>query len=116
METTVAQLSVQLSHENDVVTMATKRNPLWLHADWCISTSTSELRTFAILERSYSINNYGVEVIFNYMTSLLNFMKIYEFVQTLLVEGATDRQTYEQTGSQDGDLISLTSHFLMKVG
>jgi hypothetical protein len=102
MGTTVAQLCVQLSHEIDVVTMATKRNPLWLHADWCISTSTSELRTFAILERSYGINNYGVEVIFSYMTSLLNFMKIYEFVQSLLVKGATDRQTDVRTDRQSG--------------
>jgi hypothetical protein len=50
----------------------------------------------------YGINKYGVEVCFNGMTSLLNIIKIYELVQTLL-GGHTDRQT--------GDLISLTFLF-----
>jgi hypothetical protein len=52
----------------------------------------------------YGIRKYGVEVTFNGMTSLLNFIKIYRLVQTLLGGGDTDRQT--------GDLISLT--FLFK--
>jgi hypothetical protein len=55
----------------------------------------------------YGIKKYGVEVIFNGMTSLLNFMKIYQLVQMLL-GGYTDRRTDRQTG----DLISLT--FLFK--
>jgi hypothetical protein len=50
----------------------------------------------------YGIKKYGVEVIFNGMTSLPNFIKIYQLVQTLL--GGTHRQ--------DGDLVSLT--FLIK--
>jgi hypothetical protein len=39
---------------------------------------------------SYSIKNYGVEVSFNSITSLLNLIKIYQLVQKL-IEG--DRQT-----------------------
>jgi hypothetical protein len=54
----------------------------------------------------YGIKKYGVDVTFNGMTSLLNFIKIYQLVQKLL--GATHRQTDRQTG----DLISLT--FLSK--
>jgi hypothetical protein len=49
---------------------------------------------------------YDVEVTFNDMISLLNFIKIYQLVQTLL--GGTHRQTDRQTG----DLMSLT--FLFK--
>jgi hypothetical protein len=56
---------------------------------------------------SYGIRKYGVEVTFNSMTSLLNFIKIYQLVQKLLGEHI-DRQTDGQTG----DLISLT--FLFK--
>jgi hypothetical protein len=40
----------------------------------------------------YGIKEYGVEVIFNGMTSLLNFIKIYQLVQKLLGGGHTDRQ------------------------
>jgi hypothetical protein len=48
---------------------------------------------------------YGVEVIFNGMTFLLNDIKIYQLVQKLLrTDGQIDRQT--------GDLLSLT--FLFK--
>jgi hypothetical protein len=39
------------------------------------------------------------------MTSLLNFIKIYQLVQKLL------RGTHRQTDRQDGDLISLTFVF-----
>jgi hypothetical protein len=35
---------------------------------------------------------YGVEVTFNDITSVLNFIKIYQLVQRLL--GGTDRQIY----------------------
>jgi hypothetical protein len=58
----------------------------------------------------YGIKKYGVEVTFNGMTSLLNFIKVYQLVQKLLggdtqtEDGRTDRQT--------GDLINLT--FLFK--
>jgi len=41
---------------------------------------------------SYGIKNYGVEVTFNGMTSLLNFIKIYQLVQKL-IGGQTDTQT-----------------------
>jgi hypothetical protein len=38
--------------------------------------------------------NYGVEANFNGMTSLLNFLKIYQFVQKLLKgHTQTDKQT-----------------------
>jgi hypothetical protein len=40
---------------------------------------------------SYSIKNYGVEVTFNRNVSVLNFIKICQFVQKLL--GGTDTQT-----------------------
>jgi hypothetical protein len=50
----------------------------------------------------YGINKYGVKVTFNGMTSLLNFIKIYQLVQKLL-GGHIDRQS--------GDLISLTFLF-----
>jgi hypothetical protein len=43
------------------------------------------------------------------MISLLNFIKIYQLVQKLLVG---DTQTDRETDRQDGDLISLT--FLFK--
>jgi hypothetical protein len=38
---------------------------------------------------------YGVEVTFNDMTSVLNFINIYQLVQKLL--GGTDRQTDDPT-------------------
>jgi hypothetical protein len=57
----------------------------------------------------YRIRKHGIEVIFNGMTSLLNFIKIYQLVQKLL--GGTYRQTNGQTGRQTGDLISLTFLF-----
>jgi hypothetical protein len=53
----------------------------------------------------YGIRKYGIKVTFNGMTSLLNFIKIYQLVQKLL---GGDTQTDRQTG----DLISLT--FLFK--
>jgi hypothetical protein len=43
------------------------------------------------------------------MTSLLNFIKIYHLVQTLL--GGKHRHTDGQTDRQTGDLISLTFIF-----
>jgi hypothetical protein len=39
---------------------------------------------------SYCIKNYGIKVTFNGMTSLLNFIKIYQLVQKLM--GGTDTQ------------------------
>jgi hypothetical protein len=51
---------------------------------------------------SYGIKNYGVEVTFNGMTSLLNFIKIYQLVQKFMGSRHT---------RQDGDLISLHVSF-----
>jgi hypothetical protein len=50
----------------------------------------------------YGIKNYCIEVPLNGITSVPNFMKIYQAVQKLLVG---DRQT----GIQTGNLISLLS-------
>jgi hypothetical protein len=50
----------------------------------------------------YGIKNYGVEAIFNGMTSLLNFIKNYQLVQKL--RGA-------ETHRENGDLISLYFSF-----
>jgi hypothetical protein len=70
----------------------------------------------------YGNKNYLIEVILNVITSVQNFMKIYQAVQKLLV-GDTVRQT--QTDGQTGDLISLLSllesrlnviHFFLCVG
>jgi hypothetical protein len=44
---------------------------------------------------SYRIKNYGIEVTFNGITPLLNFIKIYQLIQSSM----GDRE--------DGDLISL---------
>jgi hypothetical protein len=54
---------------------------------------------------SYGIKKYGVKVTFNGMTSLLNFISIYQLVQKLM--GG-------QTHRQDGDLISLHFSFRKK--
>jgi hypothetical protein len=56
------------------------------------------------MAEGYGIKKNGVEVNFNGMTALLNFIKIYQLVQKLLGGTQTDRET--------GDLISLT--FLFK--
>jgi hypothetical protein len=77
--------------------------------------STSKVWSLAFWNGwSYGIKKYGVEVTFNGMTSLPNFIKIYQLVQKLLggTHRQTDRQTDRQTNRQTGDLISLT--FLVK--
>jgi hypothetical protein len=51
------------------------------------------------------LKKYGIEVTFDRMTSLLNFIKIYQLVQKLLVG---DTQTDRRTDRQAGDFISLT--------
>jgi hypothetical protein len=56
----------------------------------------------------YGVKRYGIEVTFNGMTSLLNFINIYHLVQKLLEE---DTQTDGRTDRQTGDLISLTFLF-----
>jgi hypothetical protein len=55
------------------------------------------------------LKKYSFEVTFNGMTSLLNFIKIYQLVQKLL---GGDTQTDIRTDRQTGDLINLT--FLFK--
>jgi hypothetical protein len=55
---------------------------------------------------SYGIKKYGVEVTFNGMTSLLNFIK------NIPIGSKVIRGTHRQTDRQTGDLISLT--FLFK--
>jgi len=51
MGPTVAQIWVQLSHENGVITMVTKRNYSWSHVDWC---------NFVIHLRSLIIRHFGM--------------------------------------------------------
>jgi hypothetical protein len=55
---------------------------------------------------SYSIKNYGIDVTFNDMTSLLNFIKIFQLVQKLM--WGTDRHT-------DRMVISLAYIFPLKM-
>jgi hypothetical protein len=52
----------------------------------------------------YGIKKYGIEVTFSDMTSLLNFIKIYELVQTLL--GGTHRQTDRQADTHIDRLVT----------
>jgi hypothetical protein len=62
---------------------------------------------------SYGIKNYGIEVIFNGTTFLINFTKLNQFFEKLI--GAhTDKQagTHTHTHTKDGDFISL--HFSFK--
>jgi hypothetical protein len=55
---------------------------------------TSEVWTSAFWNGwIYSIKNYGVEVTFNGMTSLLNLIKLYQLVQKFMGWGQTDTQT-----------------------
>jgi hypothetical protein len=76
----------------------------WSHVDWCkfcIHLRSLNAHHFGMVEGT-GLKKYGVEVTFNGMISLLNFIKIYQLVQRLL-GGHTDRQA--------GDLISLTFLF-----
>jgi hypothetical protein len=68
---------------------------LWSHVEWCkfcIHLRSLNVRHFGMLAR-YGIKKCGIEVTFNGMTSLLNFIKIYQLVQTLMGGGDTERQT-----------------------
>jgi hypothetical protein len=56
----------------------------------------------------YRIKNYGVEVTFNGITSVLNFIQIYQLAQKLIGERETHRQ--------DDDLLSLHFSFGKEVG
>jgi hypothetical protein len=81
----------------------------WSHVDWCkfcIHLRSLNVHHFGKL-KGYGIKNYGVEVTFNGMTSLLNFIKIYQLVQKLLGGTHTDRRTNRLTGG----LITLTYLF-----
>jgi hypothetical protein len=76
----------------------------WSHVEWCkffIHLRSLNVRYFGMVEDT-GLKSNGIEVTFNGMTSLLNFIKISQLVQKLL--GGTHRQTDRQTG----DLISLT--------
>jgi hypothetical protein len=59
----------------------------------------------------YSIENYGIEVALNGMISPLNFIEIYQLIQTLMGVGGGERHT-------GGIVISLTYIFSlgMKAG
>jgi hypothetical protein len=62
---------------------------------------------------SYGINNYGLEVIFNGVVSLLNFIKTYQLVQKL-TWGDTHTHTHTHARARVGDLIIL--HFSFRKG
>jgi hypothetical protein len=62
----------------------------WSHVDWCkFCIQKFERLPFWNVWR-YGIKKYGVKVTFNGMTSLLNFIKIYQLVPNLFV--GTHRQ------------------------
>jgi hypothetical protein len=70
--------------------------------------STSEVRMschFGVVEGKGL--KYDIKVILNDMISLLNFIQMYQLVQTLLGKGDTHRQ--------NGDLISHTLHFKVSI-
>jgi hypothetical protein len=82
----------------------------WSYVDWykfCFHLRSLNVRHFGMVEH-YGITKFGVEVTFNSMTSLMNFIKIYQLVQKVL---GMDTQTDGQTDRQTGDLISLTYLF-----
>lgn len=84
---------LQLSQENGMVSMATIRNPSCSHVDsrkFCIHLRRFNVRRFWTVEHN-EVTDYGTEVAFSDMTSVLNFMKTYELVQKLLL-GDTDRR------------------------
>jgi hypothetical protein len=75
----------QPSHENGVVIMVTRLEPSWSHVyscKFCIHLRCLTVRRFGIVDAT-GLKSYDVEVIFNGMTSLPNFLKIY--LQSLLV-------------------------------
>jgi hypothetical protein len=75
----------------------------WSHVDWCkfcIHLRSKNVRHFGMLEST----GLKVEVTFNGMTSLLNFINIYQLVQKLL--GGTGRLV----------ILQASLSFLRKVG
>jgi hypothetical protein len=59
---------------------------------------------------SYSIEHYGVEVVtFNGMTSLLNFIKIYQLVQKLMGGRQTDMVYKQSTVEQQLTTLNLNN-------
>jgi hypothetical protein len=83
MVSIVAQIWVQLSHNSDVLTMVTNLQ-LFIVPYWLVQvfhpSQNSEHSPFWN-SWSYSIKSYDVEVAFNDITSLQNFIKIYDLVQ-----------------------------------
>jgi hypothetical protein len=94
--------------------MITKLNPSCSHIHWC---------KFCINIRSVNISHLGTEIDTSFkimvswppsmVTSLLNSMKIYKFVQKLLL-GDSNGRTDGRTDREEGNLISLIFLFSRK--
>jgi hypothetical protein len=70
----VAQVWVEQSHDNCVVTTVTIRNPLWSNVEWRKFCIHFRSLNFAILEwLKLRIKKYFFKSTFNGLTSLLNF-------------------------------------------
>jgi hypothetical protein len=72
----------------------TKLNPSWSSLTGASFASTPEVWKSVILEWVRLWEYYGVVVTFNGMTSLLNFMRIYNSVQKFTCGGNTDEQRH----------------------
>jgi hypothetical protein len=67
----------------------------WSYVEWCKFCITSEVWTSAILEwLRLQHKNYGVEVTFNGMTTVLNFIKIFQFVQKVIGGGGAEQTAW----------------------
>jgi hypothetical protein len=98
----------QLSYENGMVTIVISYNSSWSHVDWCKVCShlrSLNIRHFGLVEAT-GLKKYGVEITFNVMTSLLNFVKSTNGLRNYWWGGGEN--TDAQADRQHGDIISFT--------